>query len=62
MKGNTTKLFKFQLLQDELELPYYATVGLLQTLWMFVADNCPAGDIGRFRVAGRGRGVPAGDS
>lgn len=48
MKRNTSSLLKFRLLQQRLSLREYQTKGLLQSLWDFVAHNCPAGNIGRF--------------
>lgn len=48
MKRGTENLLKFKHLMRDLDLPEYAALGLLQSLWMKVDINCPRGDIGRF--------------
>lgn len=48
MKRGTENLLKFKHIMRDLDLPEYAALGLLQSLWMKVDINCPRGDIGRF--------------
>lgn len=48
MKSGTESLLKFQYLNDDFALGHWATVGVLQSLWMFATKNCPDGAIGRF--------------
>lgn len=48
MKAGTESKLKFKQLQRRLDLALYEARGLLDTLWNFVANNCPHGDIGRF--------------
>ena len=48
MKNGTENKLKFKQLQRRLDLPLWQARGLLDTLWNFVANNCPAGDLGRF--------------
>ena len=48
MKRGTDALPKFLELCELLELPKYAAVGLLQTLWTITAESTPRGDIGQF--------------
>lgn len=48
MKSGTENKLKFKQLQRRLDLPLWQARGLLDTLWNFVATNCPAGDLGRF--------------
>jgi hypothetical protein len=48
VKRGTENLLKFKHLMRDLDLPEYAALGLLQSLWMKVDINCPAGDVGRF--------------
>lgn len=48
LKTGTESKLKFKQLQRKLDLPLWQARGLLDTLWTFVRDNCPAGDIGRF--------------
>lgn len=48
MKRGTENLLKFKHLMRDLDLPEYATLGLLQSLWMKVDINCPRGNIGRY--------------
>lgn len=47
MKVGTTELVKFRHLKRSLGLPHFATVGLLESLWMFASKNSPQGDIGK---------------
>jgi hypothetical protein len=47
MKHKTIDLMKFKRLQRRLGLPLYATVGLLETLWIVTQTNAMQGDIGR---------------
>lgn len=39
---------KFAKLKRRLQLPHWQAVGLLESLWLFVQQNCPDGAIGRF--------------
>lgn len=48
MKQMTLSNTKLRELQWELKIPLYQVVGLLQTLWMLTAEECPQGDIGKF--------------
>lgn len=48
MKANTPELMKFKKLQRKLGESRRGTIGLLEGLWIEVARNSPAGDIGRF--------------
>lgn len=48
MKSGTEAKLKFKQLQRRLGLAVWQARGLLDTLWNFAANNCPAGDIGRF--------------
>lgn len=48
MKNGTENKLKFKQLQRRLDLPLWQARGLLDTLWNFVATNCPAGDLGKF--------------
>lgn len=48
MKSGTEAKLKFKQLQRRLNLAVWQARGLLDTLWNFAANNCPAGDIGRF--------------
>lgn len=48
MKSGTESKFKFKQLQRRLDLALWQARGLLDTLWFFVAHNCPAGDVGKF--------------
>lgn len=48
MKSGTENLLKFKHLMRDLNLPEYATIGLLQTLWTKAHINCPRGNIGKF--------------
>lgn len=48
MKHSTPDGIKFKKLQRRLKLPRYATVGILESLWIATIKNAPAGDIGRF--------------
>lgn len=48
MKNGTECKLKFKQLQRRLKLPLWQARGLLDTLWQFVATNCPTGDVGRF--------------
>lgn len=48
MKANTPELMKFKRLQRRLNDTRRGTVGLLESLWIGVAKNCPEGDVGRF--------------
>ncbi len=48
MKAGTEGKLKFKQLQRKLKLALWEARGLLDTLWYFTAQNCPAGDIGRF--------------
>lgn len=47
MKVGTTELVKFLKLKRALGLSHFATVGLLESTWMFALKNAPRGDIGR---------------
>lgn len=51
MKVGTENLAKFRSLCEALDLPRYAGIGLLDSLWRFTETNTPAGDIGRFTDA-----------
>lgn len=51
MKDGTENLAKFKLLMADLGLALWEVRGLLDSLWKFTRDNCPAGDIGRFDPA-----------
>jgi len=48
MKSRTPELLKFKRLQRLLRDTRRGTIGLLEGMWLEVAKNCPAGDIGRF--------------
>jgi hypothetical protein len=48
MKANTPELMKFKRLQRRLNDTRRGIVGLLESLWIGVAKNCPEGDVGRF--------------
>lgn len=48
MKSGTDSKLKFKQLQRALDLPLWQARGLLDTLWDFAVNNCPAGNIGRF--------------
>ena len=48
MKHKTPDSIKFRKLARRLGLPRYATVGLLETLWIATQVNTPRGDIGKF--------------
>lgn len=48
MKANTPELMKFKKLQRKLGESRRGTIGLLEGLWIEVARNSPAGDIGKF--------------
>lgn len=48
MKDGTEQKLKFMKLRARLGLRTYATRGLLDSLWAFARNNCPAGDVGRF--------------
>lgn len=48
MKHSTPEGIKFKKLQRRLKLRRYATVGILESLWIATIKNSPAGDIGRF--------------
>ena len=48
MKHETPHLLKFKKLQRRLGLRSWEAKGLLQSVWDFVGDNCPRGDVGRF--------------
>lgn len=48
MKANTPELMKFKKLQRKLGESRRGTIGLLEGLWIEVARNSPAGDVGRF--------------
>lgn len=50
MKSGTESKLKFKQLQRRLDLPLWQARGLLDTLWKFVAENCPTGDLGRYTV------------
>lgn len=49
MKRNTPTHPKVDALMDELEIPRYAAVGLLESLWHITAANTPRGDVGKFK-------------
>lgn len=51
MKPGTTAKLKFLELKTALAIPKWQTMGLLESLWEFVTENCPDGDIGRFSPA-----------
>src|SRR5690606_20033254 len=57
MKSGTESKLKFKQLQRRLDLALWQARGLLDTLWNFVAHNCPAGDIGRFTDEEIGIGI-----
>lgn len=48
MKANTPELMKFKRLQRKLGETRRGVIGLLESMWIEVARNCPEGDIGRF--------------
>lgn len=48
MKRNTPTHFKVDELMDELDIPRYAAIGLLESLWHITAANTPRGDIGKY--------------
>lgn len=48
MKANTPELMKFKRLQRKLNESKRGIVGLLESMWIETAKNCPQGDIGRF--------------
>lgn len=48
MKANTPDLMKFKRLQRKLHESRRGVIGLLESLWIETAKNCPQGDIGRF--------------
>jgi len=54
VKHTTIMLVKFKALMARLNLPLYATVGVLETLWLFAIYNARDGDMSRhtrFRIA-----------
>ena len=48
MKRGTVDHPKTKKLAKLLELPRYAAVGILESLWHFAARYCPTGDVGRY--------------
>ncbi|MEM9346607.1 MAG: hypothetical protein AAGB26_08315 [Planctomycetota bacterium] len=48
MKSKTPESPKLEALMDELDLPRYAVVGLLELLWHNAAAHSPRGNIGKF--------------
>lgn len=48
MKPDTERKFKFKALKARLRRPHYVVVGILESLWIFAADNAPDGDLRRF--------------
>lgn len=48
MKSGTPELMKFKRLQRMTGESCRSTIGLLEKMWLEVAKNCPAGDIGKF--------------
>lgn len=48
MKSGTTETVKFKKLCRRLKLSRWQCVGLLESLWLFTAQNAPQGNIGRF--------------
>lgn len=48
MKSGTEAKVKFLSLMSKSGMPRWQVRGLLDSLWKFTADNCPAGDIGKF--------------
>ncbi|TWT91654.1 hypothetical protein [Neorhodopirellula pilleata] len=48
MKTGTTSHPKFRSLQKRLELPVYAVVGILETVWMMAGQFADDGDLSRF--------------
>src|SRR6185312_62624 len=50
MKAGTESKLKFKQLMLAFSWQVWQAAGLLDTLWKFVAHNCPRGDIGRFSI------------
>ena len=48
MKRNTLEHPKVLELADALDLPRYAAVGVLESMWVWAGRYCPRGDIGRY--------------
>ena len=48
MKRNTLEHPKVLELADALDLPRYAVIGILESLWCWTGRYCPRGDVGRY--------------
>ena len=48
VKHSTPESIKFKKLQRRLGITRYATIGVLESLWIATIKNAPRGDIGRF--------------
>ena len=64
MKRGTISHPKMVELQARLDIPAYAAVGIMESLWHWTALYCPQGDLGRYsdRIIAHAVGWPEGDA
>jgi hypothetical protein len=51
MREHFLRSRSFRALQAQLKLTQYAAVGLIESLFLLAAENCPRGDIGRYTIS-----------